>query len=76
MPQVIAPEFAAEFEQQINSLKREVAELRKLVEMLLVLVDPEDMRAALRLQKTTPSHEVLCALADDATTPQDLFGRE
>ena len=46
------------------------------VDMLLVLVDPEDVRAALRLQEITPSFDELGELADSTSPPMDLFGKE
>lgn len=61
---------------EINGLKSKVAEMQKLIEMLLVLVDPEDVQAALRLQVTTPSHEEFMEIVDHSEPPDELFGME
>lgn len=39
---------------EIRALKREVLEQRRLIDMLLVLVDPEDVKAALELKRILP----------------------
>jgi hypothetical protein len=58
---------------EINGLKHEISELRCLLEMLMVLVDPEDVKAAYELPKITPSHETLCDIADQSELPPELF---
>ena len=40
---------------RIAGLTRELAELRRMIEMLTCLVDPEDVRAAMRLPHITPT---------------------
>jgi hypothetical protein len=59
----------------INGLKSEVSELRKLVEMLLVLVDPADVEAALRIREFEPSSDELDELGE-SSGPPELFGME
>lgn len=61
---------------EISVLKEEVMRLNHVVSMLLVLVDPEDVAAALRIKELMPTDEELQDLADDFVPPLNLFNNE
>ena len=67
----VAPE---QFGAQIAGLTNEVRELRSRVEVLLALVDPEDLRAAMELARITPTHEELLRIAENSVPPPELIG--
>ncbi|HUY88879.1 MAG TPA: hypothetical protein VMV10_09110 [Pirellulales bacterium] len=51
--------------------EREILRLTGLVNMLLVLVDPQDVEAALRLKETTPSNATMLQWAKRAEIPPE-----
>lgn len=57
---------------QILQLRHEVLSLRRLVDMLLVLVDPEDVQAALEARQKTPSNAELLRYAEESEPPEWL----
>lgn len=57
----------------IQGLRQKMAMQQKLLDMLLVLVDPEDVRAAFELPQITPSHETLTRIADETVLPPEFF---
>lgn len=59
---------------KIAGLQQEVSELHKLVGMLLTLVDPEDVRAAVALREVTPSNDELLRMAAECEVPVELRG--
>ena len=59
---------------QIKTLKREIVQMRGLLEMLLMFVDPEDVRAAIRLNKNTPSNTTLLQMSQQSEMPPELDG--
>lgn len=61
---------------EINGLKSEVAELRKLLNMVLVLVDPEDIQAALRNQELAPTNDEMRDFSMGMQRPTDLLGKD
>ena len=59
---------------RIAGLQQELSDVRKMLDMLLTLVDPEDVRAAFELRQVTPSHEELMELAEECVVPPELRG--
>jgi hypothetical protein len=59
---------------EINGLKHELDQVQKLLAMVLCLVDPEDIAAALKIKNDGLTHDALLEMADDCTPPSDLFG--
>lgn len=59
---------------RLSGLSHEVDQLRNLVDMLLVLVDPEDVEAALRLKSKTPTEAEWQEIAQDSQPPEELQG--
>ncbi len=57
---------------KIAGLQQELVEVRAMLNMLLVLVDPEDVRAAYGLKSITPSHDALSEFADKCKAPEYL----
>jgi hypothetical protein len=57
---------------RIAGLQQELAEMRTLLNMVLTLVDPEDVRAAFEIRKITPSHDDLTAFAKQCGAPPEL----
>jgi hypothetical protein len=57
---------------EISGLKKELAELHGLLSMLLVLVDPEDVQAALQLKSETPTESQWKSIASDGQLPDGL----
>jgi hypothetical protein len=58
---------------EIHGLKHELSEVHKLVNMLLCLVDPEDVSAAIKIKGDGLTHQTLLDLADRSTPPEGLF---
>lgn len=56
------------------ALTQELEQHRRLLDMLLVLVDPEDVQAALWLRQNTPTAEGWEAMALESTPPSELRG--
>ena len=63
---------------EINGLKHELGEVRRLLNMVLCLVDPEDVKAALSMDRGEDklTHEKLVAIAQRCKPPADLFDQE
>lgn len=61
---------------EISGLKHELSQMRKLLEMVLVMVDPEDVRAALELPRLTPPNDVLLQIADRCVPPDEALTDE
>jgi len=59
-------------EMEVTNLKRIAARQQKLLDMLLVLVDPEDVRAALRLPRITPPAATWHDWAQNSVPPPEL----
>ena len=57
---------------EISILRMELIQQRNLVEMLLALVDPEDVKAAIQLRQITPPTCVLLDIAKDIQPPDDV----
>jgi hypothetical protein len=60
-------------DQEINGLKQELASVHRLLGMLLVLVDPVDVQAALRLKTRVPRNSELRKLAQQSDSPPEHF---
>ena len=59
---------------QINGLKRELSEFKR---MFLEIVDPEDVRAAIRLRDNDINQQDLDEFGPEFTTPPpELFGKD
>ncbi len=56
----------------IGGLRQEMAAQKKLLDMLLVLVDPEDVASALQLRRITPPNSVLLKIAEEMGQPDGL----
>lgn len=62
---------------KVAALTEELSQVHNLLNMLVVLVDPEDVKAALQLKgKSLLSHETLCEIADETVLPPELFENE
>ena len=59
---------------KISVLTQELSQVRKLVEMLLCLVDPEDVKAALEMRDLTPREADWSAMAAASEPPPELRG--
>lgn len=55
-------------------MKQELSQVRKLLEMLLCLVDPVDVKAALELRDATPAEADWRAMALRSGPPPELQG--
>lgn len=63
-------------DKEIGGIKRKLAEFQRLINMLLVLVDPVDVRAALELPRQTPSAGTLREWAAKSQSPDNLSDAE
>lgn len=68
-----SPDPMEQLSDQVNLLQRDVVELRKIVNLLVGLVDPEDVKAALELPTITPPNSVLREYAKASRPPQELL---
>lgn len=60
---------------QIADLTREVNKLRSLVNLLMGAADIDELNAALRLKKTSPSNAELKLWAESSVPPEDLMSQ-
>lgn len=68
-----SPDPIEQLNYQVSVLQRDMMELRKLVDTLVVLVDPEDVKAALELPTITPPNSVLREYAKASRPPVELL---
>ena len=61
---------------QTSGLEQELSQARQLLDTLAVLVDPEDVQAALEMQKVTPSNERLREIAKQSRPCDELLDAE
>lgn len=59
---------------KISALTQELSQVHSLLNMLLVLVDPEDVKAALRLETATPTEDEWREIVADSKPPEELKG--
>ena len=59
---------------EVQGLKRELSQVHRLLNMLVVLVDPADVKAALELQRITPTREQWQEMASHSEPPPELRG--
>lgn len=57
---------------EIRGLKQELASMHKLLSMLVVMVDPEDVKAAYEVKRITPSTAKLLEGANERGQPEGL----
>lgn len=61
---------------EISALKHDLSQVHKLLNMVLTLVDPADVQAALEVKNLTPSNAHLRRLAAECSPPDELLDAE